>query len=83
MSKRKTAQSAAVDQDATPDRGGAWIRLADGSLVRDPEEDQHDPDAEEDQSAHASKSKATPPSSPPSSRARILALTFSCSGCGR
>lgn len=44
MTVKKTAKP--ETSDPLPQSGGAWIRKADGSLIRDPGEEQHDPEAQ-------------------------------------
>ncbi len=52
MTRKK--QTAAADiEGPVPDRGGAWIRNADGTLTRDGSEDQAVPD-DEKRGAHVS-----------------------------
>ena len=43
MTRQKKAAAPAVDDGPNPMRGGAFVRMPDGSLVRDTSEDQHIP----------------------------------------
>lgn len=47
MAKKKPVTGTAAE-GAAPQRGGAFVRLPDGMLGRDPDEDQHVPEDEQD-----------------------------------
>lgn len=49
MTRRKAAAPAPpeIAEGPNPDRGGAWYRRADGSLVRDRDEEQNVPEDEQ------------------------------------
>lgn len=64
MTSRKKPAAAPADGPA-PDRGGAWIRQADGSLIRDPHEDQHVPEDEAARPLPADAEQPVPPAPVP------------------
>lgn len=45
MTRRKKPETPA--DGPAPDRGGAWIRQSDGTLIRDPDEDQQIPEGKD------------------------------------
>jgi hypothetical protein len=62
-SRKKSAAAPAVGP--APDRGGAWIRQADGSLIRDPDEEQHVPEDEAAKPLPADAEQPVPPAPVP------------------
>lgn len=68
MTRRKTAAptppETEPDDGPNPERGGAWYRKADGSLVRDRTEEQHVPEDERPSAAEVDAPVADAPSAP-------------------
>ncbi len=61
----KPKKPAATVDGPVPDRGGAWIRQRDGSLIRDPDEDQHVPEDEDAKPLPADAEQPVPPAPVP------------------